>query len=517
MKDEHIEHVDLSPEDLREAAVAGIRWTTIARVGIEVVTLASAILLARLIPPAGFGQAVVPLILVPLAVILTFEGFGSALVQRRHIERAHVQAAMLASAATGALLTIATLALAEPVGKPLLGPKPAELLMVISPVFLLAGLSAVSRGLLWRRLDFRKVSLIEMAALALGTVVGVVLAIVGFDAEAIVLGALAGAFAGAVLLIAAVPPPLPRLRRQALREVMGFGVPASAAGLTSVAITNSTLAVGAVRLSASQVGLFWRAFQLGVVYQEKISGIMIRLAFPVYSRTSDLNELRRFHERATRIHAAVILPLLSLLIVTAPELVPWVFGQRWAPAVPAVQILAVAGMIAAVLTGYPQIMLAAGRPKALFHFNLALLALYLVVSWLVAPYGIVALAIVVVGVHVTLLVAVYAVLFRRVLGIPVRRLVTDLLPAVASSLLLLAVAFPEAVLLGDAPVPVLLLGVGVAGGLAYLLALHGLFPAVWADLMQLARRVLPASMFEPEKLMLRLRLRRTPGQAVGGA
>ena len=101
---------------------------------------------------------------------------------------------------------------------------------------------------------------------------------------------------------------------------MGLGLPASGAGLTSVAITNATLAVAAVRLAPSQVGLFWRAFQLGVIYQEKISGIMLRLAFPVYSRTTDLAELLRFHERATRIHAAVLLPLLSILIVTAPEL-----------------------------------------------------------------------------------------------------------------------------------------------------------------------------------------------------
>ena len=62
-------------------------------------------------------------------------------------------------------------------------------MVMISPVFLLAGIGAVSRGLLWRRLDFRLVSLIEMAALAVGR--GgrpSALAVAGLDAEAIVLG-----------------------------------------------------------------------------------------------------------------------------------------------------------------------------------------------------------------------------------------------------------------------------------------------------------------------------------------
>lgn len=493
MNDQDLTQEELSSEQLKDAAVAGVRWTTAARVGIEVITLASAVVLARLIAPSGFGQAVVPLIFVPLAVILTFEGFGSALVQRKEIGRAHVEAAMLASLLTGIVLTALTLALAEPVGKPLFGSDTAELLMMISPVFLLAGLCAVSRSLLWRRLDFRRVSLIEMVALALSAVAAVGLAIAGLDAEAIVIAALFGSAVTTLLLLAAAPPPMPRWHRGALGEIMGFGLPASAAGLTSVAITNATLAVAAVRLSPSQVGLFWRAFQLGVIYQEKISGIMIRLAFPVYSRTTDLKELTHFHERATRIHAAVLLPLLSLLIITAPDLVPWLFGERWAPAVEPVQILCVAGMIAAILTGYAQIMLAAGKPRVLLIFNVFLLALYIVASWVAAPYGITALAIAVVCVHVVLLVSVYAVLFYRVLGIPIKRLVTDLFPAVASSVLMLAVANPVAELLRSNGVPVvpLLLSVGIVGAWAYLAALYSLFPAIWNDVAQLTRRVLP--------------------------
>ena len=220
---------------------------------------------------------------------------------------------------------------------------------MISPVFLLAGIGAVSRSLLWRRLDFRRVSLIEMVALARDRRRGRgrprarqrprrpgdrprgPRRLADHHGAAADLGchppaALAPRRAGRN----------PRLRPARLRRRSHL-----------VAITNATLAVAAVRLTATQVGLFWRAFQLGVIYQEKISGIMVRLAFPVYSRTNDLDELRGFHERATRIHAAVLLPLLALLAVTAPDLVPWLFGERWAPAVEPVQILCAAGMIAA--------------------------------------------------------------------------------------------------------------------------------------------------------------------------
>jgi lipopolysaccharide exporter len=485
---------ELSSSQLKDAAVSGIRWTTAARAGSEVVTFCSAVVLARLIPPSGFGQALVPTILLTLAVILTFEGYGSALVQRKTVERAHVEAALFASLLTGLVLSVISAAIGEWLAAPVIGATSAELMVVMSPVFLFAGLGAVSRGLLWRELDFRRVSVIEVVALTITAAVGIALAVAGLDAKAIVLAALAGAAATSLLLVVAAPPPLPRWRPQELREILTFGLPASGAGLTYVAITNSTLAIVAVRLSATQAGLFWRSFQLGVVYQEKISGIMLRLAFPVYARTNDLGELLRFHERATRIHAAVLLPLLSILIVTAPELVPWVFGPQWAPAVAPVQILAVAGMIAAVLTGYPQILLAAGRPRALLIFNLGLLALYIVVSWVAAPYGITTLAFAVVGVHVVLLVAVYAGLFRGVLGIPVRRLVTDLFPAVVGSAALLAVALPVAALLRDqhAGTFFVVAGVALSGGLVYMATISTFFHPIWDDLLSLIRRIFPA-------------------------
>jgi len=493
---------ELSSSQLKDAAVSGIRWTTAARVGSEFVTFFSAVVLARLIPPSGFGQALVPTILLTLAVILTFEGYGSALVQRKTVEREHIEAALMASLLTGLVLTLVAAAIGATVAGQFIGDKSAELMVVMSPVFIFAGLGAVSRGLLWRKLDFRLVSVIEVAALTVTAAVGIGLAIAGLDAEAIVLAALAGAAATSLFLVIAAPPPLPRWHRKELREVLRFGLPASGAGLTYVAITNSTLAIVAVRLSASQAGLFWRSFQLGVVYQEKISGIMLRLAFPVYSRTTDLAELLRFHERATRIHAAVLLPLLSILIVTAPELVPWVFGPQWAPAVAPTQILAVAGMIAAVLTGYPQILLAAGRPRPLLTFNLCLLALYIAVSWVAAPYGITTLAYGVVGIHLVLLVAVYAGLFRGVLGIPVRRLVTDLVPAVVGSAVLLAVALPVSSLLRDqgAPTFFIVAGTALSGGLIYLATLATFFHPIWDDLLALIRRVVPTT--PPRRLAL---------------
>jgi lipopolysaccharide exporter len=487
---------DPTPEGLRDAAVAGVRWIAIAKVVGESAQLIAAVVLARLIVPAEFGHAAIALILVPLAAILTFEGFGSALVQRKEIDQGHLETAMLASLLGGAALSALTFLLAPLVAVPLFGERTSELVQLASPLFLIAGFSAVSRSLLWRELEFRNVSLIETGSVALGAAVSIGLALAGMEGDAIVLGAIVGALLASVLFVVVVRPCWPRWHSRQLREIVGFGGPASGAGLLHVAITNVDYTILAARLSSAQVGFYWRAFQLGVVYQDKISGIMMRLAFPVYSRTRDLAELTRLHERATRVHAATVVPLLAILIVTAPVLIPWLFGSEWGPSVLPTQILAVAGMIAAILTGFPQVLLAAGKPRPLLYFNLVLLAVYGGAVLATVERGIVAVAIAVVAVYVAQLVVVYAVLLRRVVGIPVSQMVGDLAPAMLGSLALLAVCFPVVhVLRGiDAPPIAILAAAGSIGLAVHCLVVRQLFPAVWHDLSALAGRVLPAAM-----------------------
>jgi O-antigen/teichoic acid export membrane protein len=487
------EGAELSSDQLKQAAVSGVRWFAAAKASTEVLQLAAAIALARLVTPADFGNASVALIFLPLSVILTYEGFGSALVQRKLVHDGHFEAATLTSLAAGFALTIATYLLAPLIAAPIFNPEIAHLIQLVSPVFALAGLGTVSRAILSRRLDFRLISMIEAGSLALGAFISVALAALGMGADAIVLGGVAAAGLASLALLAVTPRSRPRWRGREASEIVRFGGPASAAGVVYVAISNVDYAVLAARLNPAQVGIYWRAFQLGVLYQDKLSGIMMRLAFPIYSRTGDLAEMKSLHERATRIHGAVVAPLLAILIVTAPELVPLVFGDAWRAAVEPAQILAVAGMIAAILTGYPQVMLAAGRPKPLMVFNCCVLVVYGVAVYLTAGLGLVAVALAVVAIHVAILAAVYLVLFRSVLGLPIGRLLTDLAPAVAGSALVLAVGFPLVDLLRQAEVaaPVIVLVAGLAGVGAQALALRALFPRVWADVSGLLRRLLP--------------------------
>jgi O-antigen/teichoic acid export membrane protein len=276
------------------------------------------------------------------------------------------------------------------------------------------------------------------------------------------------------------------------RNLARFGLPASLSGLVEVLFRNVDYAILAARLSPVATGIYYRAFNLGVVYQDKISGVMVQVAYPVYSRTHDKEELRQLHERAARVHAVIIFPLLTLLMVLAPVLIPFVFGDAWRAAIKPTQVLALAGMLAAVLTGYAQVMLAIGRPRPLLYFNIGRLVLYGTAVAVACRSGLMTVAIAVVGAYVVILVGAYRLLLERYVGIRLARLVPELGPAAASSVALAAVAVPLVHLArGALPVPITVLAVGAGGLAAYGLVLRLAFKGAWRDARMLTVRLFP--------------------------
>ena len=120
----------------------------------------------------------------------------------------------------------------------------------------------------------------------------------------------------------------------------------------------------------------------------------------------------------------MVIPLLVLLAITAPKLVPFVFGSHWKLAVVPTQILAFAGIATALTYCSTPFLLASGHPRAVFKLNTATLVVYLGAILVAVPHGLRAVCGAVVGANFVTMVASYA-LSRRLGGVPLRRMWDD--------------------------------------------------------------------------------------------
>jgi len=479
--------------DLREAAVRGVRWVALSRPIIEVLLLASMVVMARLISPAEFGHFAVAIAVSELAILIPSQGVGAALVQRAEVTRKHLQAGMALSILAGVGLALIVFVLAGLLVEPIFGERTAFLVRLVTPGFVLAGLTAVPLAVLTRELQFRLLSLLDVINTTVRAVASLALALAGLEADSMIYGGLIAGALSLVIVWVRAPAPGPWLHRRESQELLEYGAPAALAGMSWVGFRNCDYAIVGARLGAVQAGLYFRAYTLAVEYQKKISLVMGQVGFPVLARAASPEEMDGLRSQMARLLTVTMFPLLALLAILAPSVIPWVFGEPWRDAVVPTQVLAVGGAATLAIDAVGAVLMATSRARAMLGYGWAHFAVYAGAVLVVAPLGLTAVATAAAVVHVAFLVAAYWLMLRGTGRSTLRCLWGDVGPATTACLGLAAVGIPLAMALSaaGAPAPVMLVVVSGAGGLAYLVTLRVLHPRTWRGLLTFVVRVVP--------------------------
>ena len=159
------------------------------------------------------------------------------------------------------------------------------LVRLMIPACFINSVNTVQFAIITRRLEFRRLSLLDMTITLVGAAVSIPLAVIGLNGEAMVLGVLAGSLAGFILICCWVLPPIPNFRLRAARDLLRSGIPAASAAASLVGFQNCDYVIVGARLGALQAGYYFRAYTLGVVYQKKVTQVLTsrRLPCPVAS------------------------------------------------------------------------------------------------------------------------------------------------------------------------------------------------------------------------------------------
>ncbi len=471
-----------SSGELRQRALSGVRWTALSRLLAEGAGFAAVLVTARLLTPAEVGQAALGFIVTAVGGALAQQGFGAPLVRKHEVSIIEIRSAHAVSVpvgiAAGALVFLAA---------PLASGLGAEVVTVIrwaSLAFPIVALGAVPLALLQRELEFKTLARIDASASLIGAVATVGLAAAGAGPVSLIAGPLFVYALTTALAVTKSPNVWGRPSATAARSIVRFGAPVAASGFLYIATRNVTYGILAARLSPASVGYFFRANQLAVEYQSKVSTIMLKMSLPLLSKAADRDQLRAIRVRMTRLHAVALFPFLALLGALAPEAVPLLFGPQWHAAVVPAQILAVGGAAAVINTGTNSVLVAAGHPKAMLAYHIFEFVTLASVTAAFVGDGLVAVCIAVVACQLALTVVLQRAVVQPIVGIPASEtLGSDLIAPVTACIPLFAVAFAaeRAASAELMPGPLACLLGSLTGLAVYAGTLRMSFPDVWKD------------------------------------
>ena len=255
----------------------------------RVLQVSAGIVLARLLKPEDFGLAALALVVTGFVNLAADLGLGSAIIQRREFTSRHLNVALTAALGLGILISSVIILAAPLIGSATNTPALVKPLRVLSLAFVTAGCATVAISALQRRLDFRRLFVVEVTSYSVGyALVAIAGAMAGLGVWSLVFGSLAQSLVLCLLSLGSAGAPVrPLLARRELRDLLGFGTRVSANQLVGfIGRNGDNLLVGRL-LGAESLGLYSRAFNLMMMPINYVTSVLFTVLVPAYAEIQD--------------------------------------------------------------------------------------------------------------------------------------------------------------------------------------------------------------------------------------
>lgn len=451
---------------LATRTLRGMAWAYGAYVGGRLLVLVQTAILARLLTPADFGVVALALTFMLFLDALKDFGLGQALIVGDPDEvEARAQTAFGWGVVIGLVLSLVTAAAGPLAASFFREPDLTAMLPLFGATFLVRALGATHFALARKALNYRVRTVSEITEVIVRGVVGIALALAGFDAWSLAIGFFCGTIASTVMLWVMVDfRPRAQLTRRHLRDMLAFGGTLTIVDVGAVLAYNLDYAFVGRVLGTAALGFYSIAFRLPELIVLNLATVAGDVLFPAYAAV-DQGRLRDAYLVALRYTAMLTLPIALGLVVLARPVIDVVFGNQWSESIEVMQVLSLYALCVTLAIPCGTVFKVTGQAWVLIVFTVPGLVALVTLLVIFTDQGIMAVALATTAIQAVSL-PITAVVASRRLRLPLMANVRALVPAAVAAAVMTAAIVPIERFVA-APLPALLLG-GIAGAAVYL-------------------------------------------------
>ncbi len=359
-------------QSLTDQTASGFLWMLAQTAGSKIFGFGTQIVLARLLAPHDFGLVALAYAAVSFAAVIRNTGIQQILVQRQRHFRRWANPAFWFEL-TVSLATALTLVVVAPIaGAVFHSHTIIGLVLIIAAAAPLSPWYVVPSAKLMMDMRFRALAAVNIAYNLAAMVVSVVLAWRGFGPYSFVIPLLVAGLVRVVWLWRLTLPPIRwrlQFRRWRFLVADSFYM-VTTSFLLSVMLQAGSLALG-FYYAKSVVGQFFLAFNLSSQVWQLLSQNLGSVLLPAFAKLQgDGQRQIAALLRASRMLAFLSVPASLLLATVARPVVLVVYGAKWLPAAPILQILAIGAALGVPSTPAYTSLQSQGKFKSIFLFTL---------------------------------------------------------------------------------------------------------------------------------------------------
>lgn len=322
-------------------------------------------------------------------------GLSSSLIHRKEIDNLDKHTIFWATITLGFILTILLVTLSPIIAEFYDEPKLVPITKVLSLTFIFQALGGLQLTLLMKKLEFKKLFIVNSIAVFLAGFIAIYLAYSNYGVWTLVIQQLINV-AAASLIVWFMTDYKPALQFSKKKLKLHLDYSLSLVGNNSLNYWSrnaDNFLIGKF-LGAEPLGFYSRAYSIMMLPISRISGILGSVLFPSFSMIQDDKErIKSIYLKITRTVAFVTFPLMGTLFVVAEPFVRIVFGDHWIPMIDVLKALSIVGALQSIGTFVGTIFLSQGSTKLMFKVNIATNIVYMLAFIIGVQYNITVLAI----------------------------------------------------------------------------------------------------------------------------
>jgi O-antigen/teichoic acid export membrane protein len=342
-----------SPSTIRERGASGAALLTAQAAAAQVVAFAGTLALAHLLVPRAFGLVAFGATVVIIGNFFADGGLGASLIrQSTDPTTAELRALLGLQLIVGCVLALGIAAVGLQAGTA------GGITALMASSLPLLALRAPHAIVLERALRYGRIASIELTESVAYYLWAIATVWAGWDVWGLASAAITRALVGSVLITLASPLGViwPRLSPGTLRPMLGFGIGFQAVGLAALARNQGVNLVIAAGGGAQLLG-YWSLASRLLLVPFWLFQALWRVSYPTMARLRAMGEDTSLTvEHLACITALVAGAALAPLAASAHDLVPAIFGSRWATAADPIPWacagLAISGPISVAAAGY---------------------------------------------------------------------------------------------------------------------------------------------------------------------
>jgi teichuronic acid exporter len=273
---------------IKTRVLSALRWTAGARTFAQVINWASTIVVIRILGPEDYGMMAMSHVLFFILLGFSQVGLGAALVQAERISETDLEQVfgflLTINVALFAIQFLCAPLVASAFGEPGIEP----LMRVLAVLFLIQPFIVIPSNLLGRDIDFKRRSLVELAASVVAALGVLGAALAGLGVWALMLGVFVRTGIEAIGLFAIRPFALvPRFAFGQITHLIKFGWVKTLENFAWKVFSQADMMIAGRFFGAEVAGIYSVTLELASLPMVKLMPLLQDVAMSAYSRVKD--------------------------------------------------------------------------------------------------------------------------------------------------------------------------------------------------------------------------------------